>query len=186
MKASEISCCLLTKDSIYPLEILEHISKFPFGEILILTHSDNPHRKYELFSKVRYDHIYYQDDDAICPIQELLDLSKPEMINVAMKQGHSDQYKNTRMTMGLGWGSIFPKSLLSSLKRYTDKFGDDELFKRETERILTYLNYPQNRLVLPITDLPSAYAPDRLWRQPNHYPNIPLVEERCSKIIDRK
>lgn len=183
MRFEEITACLNTKDSYYPREVLEHTASFPFGEILVLTHSDSPYRKYELFKKAKFDYIYYSDDDAICPIQELLNLSKPDMINIAMKPGHFTQYENMRMTMGLGWGSIFPKKMLDSLHLYTDKYGEDELFKREAERILTYLNYPQNRLVLPIQDLPSAMAPDRLWRQPGHYENIQIVEERCKTLV---
>jgi hypothetical protein len=87
------------------------------------------------------------------------------------------------MTMGLGWGAIFPKNLLSSLKKYTDVYGEDDIYKRETERIFTYLNFPQNRLILPITDLPSAYAEDRLWRQPNHVESANIALERCQKLV---
>lgn len=180
---SQVSCCLITKDHEYPKEILDNIAQYPFGEVLILTDSDSPYRKHELFAKAKFDLIYYQDDDAICPIKELVQHSDTNKINVAMKPGHFEQYKGTKMTMGLGWGAIFPKKLLASLSRYTDKYGEDALFKRETERIFTYLNWPQNRVYeFPIQDLPSAYAADRLWRQPQHYDNIKIVEERCSVL----
>lgn len=180
---SKVSCCLITKDELYPSEILNHLITFSFGEILILTHSDSPYRKHELFAKAKFDFIYYQDDDAICPVKELAEQAQPDIINVAIKDSHFKAYANTRMTMGIGWGSLFPKSVLQSLDRYTEKFGVDEVYKRETERILTFLNFPQNRLVLPIVDLPSAYAPDRLWRQPQHLNNIKIVEERCNFIL---
>ena len=180
---SQVSCCLITKDDVYPLEILQHINHFPFGEILILTHSDSPYRKYELFKKAKFDLIYYNDDDAICPIEKLRVMSDPTQINIAMKPGHYEAYKNTRMTMGFGWGTIFPKSILESLKKYTDVWGEDDVLKREAERILTSLNYPQNRLVLPIIDLPSANAPDRLWRQPHHNSYAQIAEHRCTDIL---
>lgn len=180
---SKVSCCLITKEAVYPQQILDEIKKYPFGEILILTNSDSPYNKHKLFQAAKFDHIYYQDDDAICPIRQLSEKSIPALINVAMKPGHYEQYKNTRMTMGLGWGAIFPKKVLDTLQKYTDKYGEDEIYKRETERILTYLNYPQNRMVLPIIDLPSATAEDRLWRQPEHYPNISIVEERCASLM---
>ena len=180
----KVSCCLNTKDGEYPAEILEHLKSFNFGEIIIQTNSDSPHGKYKAFEKAKFDLIYYQDDDAICPVAQLATYSDPEMINVAMKPSHFEGYKNTRMTMGLGWGSIFPKKLLDSLSKYTDRYGEDEVFMRETERILTYLNYPQNRFTFPIIDLPSATAPDRLYRQPKHYDFIPIVEQRCKDLID--
>ena len=155
---SKVSCCLITKDPVYPSEIIQHLSQYPFGEFLILTNSDSPYRKHELFAKTKHDLIYYQDDDAICPVKELAESANPDLINVAMKQGHFEVHKDNRATMGLGWGAIFPKVVLLSLKKYIDTYGEDDVFRRETERILTYLNYPQNRLVLPIVDLPSAYA----------------------------
>lgn len=180
----QVSACLITKNSIYPPEVLRHTSSFPFGEILVLTNCDSPYRKYELFLKAKYDLLYYSDDDAICPIPQIRQLSHPDKINIAMKPGHMEAYKNHKMTMGLGWGSIFNKSVLQSLKKYTDVYGEDDVFKRETERILTALNYPiQNRLSLNIVDLPSAMAPDRLWRQPGHNESALLAEERCNSLV---
>jgi hypothetical protein len=183
---SKVSCCLNTKDSVYPQEILDHLKRYNFGEVLIRTNSDSPHRKYELFEKAKFDTIYYQDDDAICPVDELASVYKPDIINVVMKAGHARMYKDTRMTMGLGWGCLFPKKMLASLKRYTDVYGEDEVYKRETERILTSLNYPQNRIVAPVRDLPSAMASDRLWRDPNHTTSGNLAEERCTEIINKE
>lgn len=180
---SLVSCCLNTKDARYPVEILTHLQQFPFAEILIRTHSDSPYRKYEMFDKASCDFIYYQDDDAICPVGLLAEAYEFD-ITLAMKQGHFDAHASSRATMGLGWGAIFSTDILDSLKRYTDVYGYDDVFKRETERILTYLNYPQNRLVLPIYDLPSATDGTRLWQQPQHVEYKQIAEERCRGIID--
>lgn len=180
---SKISCVLLTKDAEYPKQILDEIAKYPFGEVLIGTNSPSPYFKHELFKRAKFDLIYYQDDDCIAPIKQLVEQSKPNMINVAMKPGHIESHKDSRATMGLGWGAIFPKSILSSLQKYTDKYGFDEVYQRETERILTYLNFPQNRLALPIEDLPSAWDENRLWRQPQHNEFKEIAEERCKELI---
>jgi hypothetical protein len=158
------------------------VARVGFGEILILTNSDSPFRKHELFAKAKHETLAYQDDDAICPWADLLDAAKPNIITLAMKQGHYDQHKDNRATMGLGWGTIFPKHLLANLKRYTDIYGEDDVYKRETERIFTYLTWPQQRLVLDIADLPSAYEEDRLWRQPEHNDFKQIAQERCRQI----
>lgn len=178
---SKVSLCLLTKEKEYPKEILDNVMKYGFGEVLIGPDSNSPYNKYQLFAKAKNDILAYQDDDAIVPWDKLIEAYKPDVINVGMKQGHFDAYKDSKMTMGLGWGSIFPKSILSTLKKYTDVYGEDEVYQRETERILTYLN-PQNRVVLDIQDLPSAWAEDRLWRQPNHNVSARKAEERCSLL----
>lgn len=180
---SKVSCCLITKEAVYPKVIEDEIMKHNWGEVLVLVNSDSPYNKHRLFAAAKNKLIYYQDDDAICPTKELSENCNPDMINVVMKPEHYEAYKDTRMTMGLGWGSIFPKSLLQSLIKYANVYGYDDIYKRETERIFTYLNYPQNRLSLEVKDLPSAYAEDRLWRQPEHNKNIEIVEERCSKLV---
>lgn len=106
------------------------------------------------------------------------------MINVAMKESHYESYRYNRATMGLGWGAFFPSRILDTLKEYTDVYGEDEVYKRETERIFTYLNYPQKRLILPIQDLPSAFADDRLWKQPEHQKYKQIAEDRCKQILE--
>lgn len=180
----EVTCCLITKEKEYPQEILDHINELPFGEVLILTESDSPYRKHELFAKAKNELIYYQDDDAICPIEQLAEVADPDRISVAMKEGHFRAHFGNRATMGLGWGAFFPKRLLSCLKQYTDVYGEDDVYKRETERIFTYLCYPQNRKVLPIVDLPSAFAEDRLWRQPEHNQYKQIAEQRCKELLN--
>ncbi len=180
----EVSLILITKDPTYPHEIWESLEPYPFGEVLVMCDSDSPFNKHKLFANAKYDLLAYQDDDAICPWKELFELSDPNIINAAIKPGHFEAYKHTKMLMGLGWGAIFPKKLLSTLKQYTDVYGEDEVFRRETERIFTYLNYPQNRLVLPIEDLPSATDGTRLWQQPEHNEFKRIAQERCGKIIE--
>lgn len=179
---SKVSCCLITKDPIYPKEILDHLSQFPFGEILIRTNCPNSAGKDELFKKAKYDLIYYQDDDCICPVNELTEQGESDIITCAMKPGHIEAYKNLRIAC-FGWGSFIPKEALYKMQTYMAVHGEDDLYLREYDRILTFFNFPQKRLDLPIYDLPSAYSSDRYSNQPNHYTNITLMEERCKQLI---
>lgn len=179
---TKVSCCLITKDSVYPPEILDHLLKYPFGEILIRTHCPNSAGKDELFKKAKYDLIYYQDDDAICPVSEIIEQAEPNIITCAMKPGHLEAYKNIRIAC-FGWGSIIPRSTLDKMPLYIEEYGIDDLYLREYDRILTSLNFPQKRIDAPIVDLPSAYAVDRYSTQEGHYNNIPLMEKRCDKLV---
>jgi hypothetical protein len=176
-----VSACFITKDRNYPEPILASIMPIGFGEVMILTNCDSPHRKQELFAKAKYDYIYYQDDDCIAPIWPLFEVSKPNIINCAMKATHLKAYADSRIAL-LGWGSLFPKEVTDILSYYRREYGEDEVYCRETERIMTWLNFPQHRLDLPISDLPSATAPDRLHKQESHYSFIPIVEARCCAI----
>lgn len=177
-----ISACFITKDSVYPSVIVERVMAVGFGECLFLTNCDSPHRKQELFRKAKHDFIFYQDDDCIAPIQEVLDAAVPDRITCAMKPSHLTAYANSRIAL-LGWGSVFAKDTIKVLDQYRAVYGEDTLYKRESERIMTWLSFPQNRLDLPIEDLPSAFAPDRLSMQPDHYAYIPMVEARCSALV---
>lgn len=177
----QVSACLITKDPIYPEEIWESVLGAGFGEVLILTNCDSPHRKHELFNRAKYEWLYMQDDDAICPIEELAEMANEGIITCAMKPFHLEKYKSSRIAL-LGWGALFQRDKLAVLDKYKDRYGEDYIYKRETERILTYLNYPQARLNLPIVDLPSAFALDRLSNQEGHYDFIPLVEQRCRDL----
>lgn len=179
-----VSACFITKDAQYPPSIVERVMSVGFGEYLLLTNCDSPHRKQELFAKAKYDYLYYQDDDCHAPINQLLeavDTDKPWQITCAMKPSHLKAYANSRIAL-LGWGSVFPKSTIHLLNKYRDKYGEDHVYRRESERIMTWLTYPQQRLDLPIEDLPSAWAPDRLSMQPDHYSYIPIVEQRCAEL----
>ncbi len=180
-----ISAVFITKDQVYPSVIVERVMAIGFGECLFLMNCDSPHRKQELFAKAKYDFIFYQDDDAITPIHELLAAAVPGRITCAMKPSHLAAYAKSRIAL-LGWGSIFPKRTIHVLDQYRQVYGEDAVYRRESERIMTWLSWPQQRLDhLPIHDLPSAFAPDRLSMQPDHYSYIPIVEERCAAIAER-
>jgi hypothetical protein len=176
-----VSCALITKDPIYPQVIVDRVMAVGFGECLFLTHCDSPHRKQDLFAKAQHDYLYYQDDDCLASIAELLAAAEPNRITCAMKPSHLASYAKSRIAL-LGWGSIFPKRTIQVLDQYRAVYGEDHVYKRETERIMTWLSFPQTRLDLPIEDLPSAWAPDRLSMQPGHYDYIPLVERRCAEL----
>lgn len=177
-----VSACFITKDPVYPSVIVERVMAVGFGEYLFLTNCQSPHLKQSLFAKARHEFIYYQDDDCFAPIDALLAAAVPDRITCAMKPFHISGYSNSRIAL-LGWGSIFPKRTIQVLDLYRAVYGEDALYRRESERIMTWLSWPQQRLELPIQDLPSAFAPDRLSMQPDHYSYIPIVESRCAALV---
>jgi hypothetical protein len=184
IKPSEVSLCLISKEEIYPREILTNAASVGFGEILILTNCDSPSRKQELFQKAKYDTLAYQDDDCLAPWIPLLQAADPRTITCAMKPFHIDKYRTSRIAL-LGWGSIIPKVSIYALDHYRAEFGEDEVYRRETERIMTWLNFPQTRLALEIIDLPSAMDSTRLSAQPGHYDYIGIVDQRCRQIATK-
>lgn len=182
---SKVSCCLNTKEAVYPWPILHELSKVGFGEILINTHSDSPYKKFEMINKAKFELIYYQDDDALCPVGLLDKYYEPGKINVLMKPSHIEQYKNRRMTMGLGWGCLLEKRFFDELLRYQKVYGTDDVFRRDTEKLLTEIVGPekQNRIEANVIDLSNAMAPGRLSMQAHHYSNMDIITERVKAIL---
>lgn len=183
LNPKHVSACFITKDPVYPSVIVDRVMRVGFGEYLFLTNCPSPHLKQSLFAKARYDYLYYQDDDCIAPIEALLAAAVPNQITCAMKPSHIASYSSSRIAL-LGWGSLFPKRTIEVLDRYRAVHGEDAVYQRESERIMTWLSWPQQRLELPIEDLPSAWAPDRLSMQPGHYEYIPIVEARCAALAE--
>src|SRR5262245_33758843 len=118
---SKVSCILITKDPVYPRVILDWLQPVGFGEILIKTNCDSPHRKQELFAKAQFDYLYYNDDDCLPPAREVLAMADPNMITCAMKESHLRAYSRSRIAL-LGWGATFPKSTIKVLDLYRAKY----------------------------------------------------------------
>lgn len=175
-----VSAVLITKESVYPERILESVRHIGFGEVIIRTNCTSVSERYDAIAKAKYDIVYIQDDDCIAPIKELLDRYDGS-ITCAMTRHHLEFYKDSRICL-LGWGAIFPKDTCLALDMYLDEFGEDYLFEREADRILTYANFPQNRLELPIINLENPDDTTRLSKQPEHYSNLLIIENRLKSI----
>jgi len=161
-------------------KIIVHLKKYPeiIDEIIVW---DNTvinmcgMGRYLGALRAKNDIIFTVDDDAI-PLNipqlfekyiELKKQGKERIVN-NMKPGAMKKYKNFAQTM-MGWGSFFPKSSVSVLKKYIDVYGIDELLIRDTSRIYTSLFGKWYTFKAKIKEFPSASDPKiSLWMQKNH------------------
>jgi len=181
----ETAAVLITKDKTYPSTVLDHVRSFPFGLIFIATQCDGPGDRYiQMCYNVSdyHNYMYFQDDDAICPIRSLMEQATPGVLTCAMKPRSLEEYKDTKACL-VGWGAVADSQMVLKFLggNWIMEFGSD-VFCREADRIFTYVNYPQRRLDLPIIDLPYATSKDRLSMQPNHHKTRDEVLRRLDEI----
>lgn len=147
----KITACLITKEKEYPKLVLERLTLGFFDEIIIKTESPSVYQRYLLAKEAENDIIYVQDDDCLVNYQNLFKHYNGQITNT-ITLPFKQKYDDMGCTL-MGWGSYFPKSMLSVFDKYIAKYGEDEHLLREADRIFTYLNKPFNTIIQPHEDL---------------------------------
>lgn len=128
------------------------------------------------------DLIYTQDDDAIIDQDRLLSMYREGELLVNMPADHQRDYAGTGIAL-VGWGAIFPPSMLSCFTRYLQKWPADELFLRECDRVFTYLNRDKVRIVdIGVGHLPQAFGDDRMGREARHGDDLQEIKRRLAEL----
>lgn len=170
-----VSAILITKEAEYPQVVLNHIESFGFGEVIIKTNCDGIYKRFD--EKPGFEHVYVQDDDCMTEINKIFNNYDGNLITCGNTHHHINYYKNNKICL-IGHGAFFPWHCTGVIVRYIKKFGQDQDFLIETDRIFTFLNYPQKRVPVEVTHLPTATSADRLSMRQEHAANLLLVEEK--------
>lgn len=138
--------------------------------------------RYLSLPRAKNEAIYVQDDD--CIIENLAELygvfDGTKLVN-GMKPERAGAYQGRDSMMG--WGAFFMRSWASVLGRYIDKYGEDEVLIRESDRIFTtLLEVPRMTLPAYVRDFPSAMAPFALSLQPEHEQMKRIALERAREL----
>lgn len=196
MKDKVTACLIVWKRQQNLPRIIESLTKHDFiNEILIRDNSKSKniinYGRYTLAQKASNKIIYTQDDDCIVNnIDEIYQtfLKDPTRIAHAgteeyLKQIPNNTFGNKQMCMA-GWGSIFNKNWLPHLNTYTNVYGKDYCFYRETDRIFSILlNKHHNAVLGDIEHLDLKDDPDiALCQQADHIKYKKLAIERALKL----
>jgi len=148
-------------------KIITHLLKHSFiDEILIKNnlHGDNniSFGRYEMAAIASNDIVYFQDDDCInLDIGELYDsfMKNQNRITHAVIEGYEGEvekntYGEAQMCMA-GWGEFFKKDWIKYFDPYIARYGADEIFYREADRIISVLmNRHHNPVVCNMAQMP--------------------------------
>jgi hypothetical protein len=173
---SQVSACLVSREPIDP-RILEALEGF--GEIIVGDGAFGPYARYEAVAKAKFDIIYTQDDDCLVDIDALLELWDGNFLTNVRPERSEPCFDNSTLT---GWGSLYRKELVQpALDRYIRKYGMDDLYRREADRIFSGLN--KHILVcVKVDNLPNATGVDRLTDRPDHWLCRAEIQRRLENL----
>ncbi|MBF0543026.1 MAG: hypothetical protein HQM08_01265 [Candidatus Riflebacteria bacterium] len=180
LSINQVSAILITKEKEYPKQVLKHVESFGFGEILIQKESHGIYRRY--IESPKFKDVYVQDDDCIPRIDQIFSQYDGEFITCGMTNHHIEAYRNSKICL-VGHGAFFPWKRIDVIEKYKNNFGMDNDYLIETDRIFTFLNFPQNRIGLPLIQLVSSFSCDRLSMRKEHYKNLWEIEKKLNKFF---
>ena len=194
----KVTACLITWKRPGNIELIKKkLSEYEFiDEILVRDHEEVEnlmnHGRYVLADEAKNGSIYLQDDDLL--IRNIDDIYKAfienpnklinggpkEYLDVAKKE---NIYGDAQMAI-VGWGSMISKQHIPLLNKYTDKYGKDYCFYRETDRILSMLMNQHHVMVKTELDiLDGANSKHAHCQQKNHIKYKELAINRCLKLL---
>jgi hypothetical protein len=175
----EVSAILITREKEYPERVLKHVESFGFGEILIQTECDGIHWRFA--KEPKYKDVYVQDDDCIPQIDKLFEKYDGDLLTCGMTPHHIAFYSKSKICL-IGHGAFFPWKRIGVIANFRSKYGMDNDYLIETDRIFTYLNFPQKRVELSVIELPSSIANDRLCMRKGHWTKLKQIEMKLDKF----
>lgn len=189
---SLVTACLITWRRQHNLpKIIESLSKYPFiSEIIVRDNSKAEnlycYGRYRSALKASNEIIYTQDDDCIIGnLDQIYNhyIEDPETICHSGIEDYEKVIKdnifgNHQMAM-FGWGAFFKKSWIPILDRYTNKWGKDYCFMRETDRIFSILKGGHHNFVLGDIEHMGRTDEHAMSNQPDHLEYKKLAIERA-------
>lgn len=182
----QVTAVIVTKGDVDLEPILDSLSIFS----MVMVWDNSKHEKdlkvfgrYMLAVSAPTDYVYVQDDDCLIDAGALAAQYQPGELLCNVKPHHHTVYSSQYAGISLvGWGAIFPKTMVDFFP-YLSKFPDDELFRRECDRVFTWLNCAKTRVVhLAIEDLPHAHESDRMGMESRHGADLMEIRGRLMTL----
>lgn len=177
MNVDQVACCLVTRGDIDLNPVLESLPRF--REVVVWDNSTrgsdlSVFGRYQAIRETTCPFIYTQDDDAVCPAQQIVEAYDGDGLLVNVPPAEKPW---------LAWGAVFPRGLpeqtFQLYRAEADGVLDDMV--RWPDVIFAHLAGWQT-VNLGHTDLPWATAPNRMYMQHDHYTSQAEVRERCERL----
>ena len=177
-----ISAVLVTKGDV---DMAPLLSTLPFDDIVVWDNSKREDLKvlgrYAAVKEAKYSTIYTQDDDCIVDAAMVAESYEAGRVVCNMPLAKRDEYRTLAPGIALvGWGSCFDVECVGVLDRYMERYGIDELFKRECDRVFTALN-SITMIDVPFRHLPTAFG-GRMGDEGRHLEDLAEIQRRIATL----
>jgi len=176
----DVSAVLVTRGDVDLREIVDSIGRAGVRDLLVWNNSFEPidlkvFGRYAAMADVRNELVYVQDDDAVCPVAEIIaayaGCDAPLLVNVPAGE-----------KPWVAWGAVLHRgAAMLALDTYQHHYSTDDDFVSWADVIVSSFTAWES-IDLGHRDLPWATAPNRMSLQPDHYPGQARVEARCLEI----
>lgn len=185
-----LTAVLVTKGDRDISKVLASLSEF--DELIVWDNSKAPKdvKVYGRFAGAmlaQNNDIYIQDDDSIVQSSNLKHFYEsythiPDLCVCNFPQHRRSEYAGSQIAL-LGWGTIFKKQLLRVFDPYILRYGVDELFYRECDRIFSFMCHNFTRFVdVSVNQLDYAFGKDRMGTEERHGADLKEIKRRLSAL----
>ena len=174
----KVSAIIVTRGDV---ELGPCLSSIDADEVVIRRGHGGVWERWEAAMSAKHDVVYVQDDDCVVNFDGVVEEYDPSVVTCNMLTSHWSDYPDGIALVG--WGCVFHKTMLSAFGQYLMKFSEDELFRREADRVFTGLN-PLRVIDLGVHHLGAAFGADRMGREARHGDDLKEIRRRISLIRD--
>jgi hypothetical protein len=180
----KVSAVIVTKGDV---DLGPIVNSLLFDEIIVWDNSQREDDqkvfgRYLAAKQASNEIVYTQDDDCITDAAAIVKEYEDGKVVCNMPLAKREEYATLAPQVGLvGWGACFHRDLTDVLGSYLKRYGKDDLFLRECDRVFTQLN-ALKFVDVPVRNLPSAHLSNRMGNQPGHLRDLAEITKRVSSL----
>lgn len=166
---AHVSACLVTRGDQDLTEIYDSLRDAGVRDIVTWDNSKRRnlvcYGRFEAVKEARYQRIYFQDDDIVVPVAEIIAAYDPKADRHTIVANNREDEDWPL----LGLGSVFHRSLIpGTFDPYIQAFGEDDDFYRIAD-VVFGMQHPYRKIVLGYRELAWSRDPNAsMYLQPGH------------------
>jgi hypothetical protein len=171
-----VSAIIVTRGDV---DLSPCLSSIDADEVIIRRGHGGVWERWEAAISAKHDVVYVQDDDCVVDFAGVIAAYDERDVACNMLASHRSDYLDGIALVG--WGCVFHKDMLNAFGHYLMRFPEDEIFRREADRVFTGLN-PVKLIDLGVHHLRQAFGADRMGREARHGDDLKEIRRRIATV----